>query len=198
MYGRSLFTLWLLSQRVMSSPGSMRVLIKLFHEMCQPIECELPVVPFEGPKKPPMPFQATIQVETSQEMTAAASQGLAQARDIDFDFMYQVIHVPDTPEFHGFNTRMCREAGMSPSPKSAVRYLPLINMTPAKQETVNTAVSQGFNITRDAHQNILVISADQQLYKHIVDIMFHSPAMLTDVIAILGHMHFLMDFVGAI
>ena len=166
------------TQANMTGEGTDQAIPRLSkEEMCQPIECELPVVPFEGPKKPPMPLQATIQVETSQEMTAAASQGLVRARDLDFDFMYQVIHVPDTPEFHGFNTRMCREAGMSPSPKSAVRYLPLINMTPAKQETVNTAVSQGFNITRDAHQNILVITADQQLYNHIVDIMFHTPAM---------------------
>ena len=42
----------------------------------------------------------------------------------------------------------------------------------------------------------MVITCDQQLYKVVVDLTFHTPALLSEVVAVLGGMHFRMDFVG--
>ena len=102
------------------------------------------------------------------------------------------------PEYNGYNTRICRERGMNPAPKSSVRYHPLINGRPAHHDTVNTALRQAMNITRDANQDYVVITADLQIYKIIVDIIFYQPKLLTSIVSILGHMHFLMDFVEAV
>lgn len=44
----------------------------------------------------------------------------------------------------------------------------------------------------------MVLTCDQQLYKIVVDINFYTPALLNQVVAVLGGMHFLMDFVGCV
>ena len=53
-------------------------------------------------------------------------------------------------------------------------------------------------MTRDANQDILIITADAAIYKVIVDISFHQPDLLGSMVAVLGGMHLLMDFVACI
>ena len=150
-------------------------------------------------KKPPMRIGATLKLEPSEKFQTAATVSLGRSREIDYQFMHSILYVADTPEQNGYNTRLCREAGMTPATKSAVRYLPLINMTPKSDpDCINTAVAHGVKITNDSNQNIMVITCDQQLYKVVVDLTFHTPALLSEVVAVLGGMHFLMDFVGCI
>ena len=45
------------------------------------------------------------------------------------------------------------QAGMTLSPKSAVRYLHLINRTPCDTDCINTAMIYGFKITKGANQD---------------------------------------------
>ena len=45
---------------------------------------------------------------------------------------------------------------------------------------------------------ISLITCDQQLYKFVVDLTFHTPALLSEVVAVLDGMHFCMDFVGCV
>ena len=131
-------------------------------------------------------------------MAKASATALARARKLDFEFLYQIAYDPNTPEYNGFNTRVDCGSGCSPIPKSAVRYLPLINMRPADPRAVSTALAQGIKILKDANQDYLVITADQLVFKVIVDFLFDNPAMLQQVVPVLWHMHFLMDFVGAV
>ena len=166
--------------------------------MSEPFQCDIPVVQYTGPKKPPMPETASVRFEPSEKFQHAAVVSLKRSRDNDFQFIRSILYVVDTPEHSGYNTRLCRQAGMSPMTASAVRYLPLINMTPSDPDCINTAMAHGFKITKDSNQNIMVMTCDQQLYKIVVDITFHTPALLTQVVAVLGGMHFLMDFVGCI
>ena len=77
---------------------------------------------------------------------------------------------------------------MTPATKSAVRYLPLINRTPSDPDCINTAVAHGVKITM----------TQTQLYRVVVDLTFHTPALLSEVVAVLGGMHFRMDFVGCV
>ena len=42
----------------------------------------------------------------------------------EFTLLNEVQLKPNTPEYNGYNTQLCRDAGMSPAPKSAVVYSP--------------------------------------------------------------------------
>ena len=53
-------------------------------------------------------------------------------------------------------------------------------------------------LTRDANQYILVITADAAIYKIIVDISFHQPDLLGSMVAVFGGFHLLVDFVSCI
>lgn len=167
-------------------------------EMKRPIPWDTPVTEYNGPKKPAMPLVATNHFEMSAEMLQAMQISLSRARDLDLNFIKDILFKADTPEYNGYNTRHCRETGMSPAPKSAVVYLPLINMKPGDPTTVLTSINRGFEVTRLANQDILVLTCDQAIYKIVVDISFHQPELLTSVVAILGGMHFIMDFVGCV
>lgn len=53
-------------------------------------------------------------------------------------------------------------------------------------------------MSRASKQDTLVLTCDQQLYRIAVDISFHHPDLLTNMIVILGVMHFLMNFIASI
>ena len=167
-------------------------------QMKQPIACETPITQYRGPKKPDMPAGATYKGNMIEEHTTLQEVSLARARDIDFQFLKDVLSKADTPEYNGYNTCVTRETGMNPSPKSVYSYLPLLHMTPADPTTVLTCITRGFEVTRDANQDVLVITADAAIYKVIVDISFHQPDLLGSMVAVLGGMHLLMDFVACI
>lgn len=145
-----------------------------------------------------MPAAATNRFEMPQGFMEAYDISLDRARHLDFTFLKAILQEAKVPELNGFNTRLCREAGMSPAPKSAAVYLPLINRKAADHTTVLTSITRAFEVTRSSNQDILVLTCDQQIYKIVVDISFEKPELLTNMVVILGGMHFLMDFVGCI
>ena len=61
-----------------------------------------------------------------------------------------------------------------------------------------TAITEGLRIVQEENQDFLVLTADQQIYKVIVDILFATPDLITKVIRVLGLMHFVMDSVSCI
>jgi len=128
----------------------------------------------------------------------AANVSVTRARDLDFMFLNDILFKDKTPDYNGYNTRFCREAGMSTAPKSAVVYLPLIDMKPSDPTTVLTAITKGFEVTRNSNQDILVLTCDQAIYKIVVDIVFHQPVLMTTIVPILGGTHFIMNFVSSI
>ena len=167
-------------------------------EMSQPIQYEVEVQAYQGPKKPPMPMQAATQLVPTLAVLAKSVLSQKRSSENDFGFLQDVVTSPDCPEFNGYNTRLCREAGMLPRPCTRITYLPLIDMTPSDPSTMLTAIYQGGKLTSDTGQNVLIITCDQHLYKVVVDILFDRPMLLPDVIPILGGMHLLMSFIGSI
>ena len=129
-----------------------------------------------------------------------AHQFLSQqrARELDFTFLKDVIVSNNCPEFNGYNTRLCREQGRSPEPKTKAVYLPLIDMPPAHPDTIMTAMSKAQQLTEKIGQNFTVFTADQQLYRVAVDVQWAYPDRFPNLILRLGGMHMLMSFVGAI
>ena len=71
-------------------------------------------------------------------------------------------------------------------------------MKPADSDTVYTAITEGLHIDQEANQDFLIMTADQQVYKVIVDILFDTLDLISKAIPILGLMHFEMDFVSCI
>ena len=53
-------------------------------------------------------------------------------------------------------------------------------------------------ITQDSNQDYVVMTTDFQIYKIIVNILFYQPDLLTYIVALLGRMHMLMDFIAAL
>ncbi|MEG7522541.1 MAG: hypothetical protein M3H12_05505, partial [Chromatiales bacterium] len=129
-------------------------------QMKEPIDLDQTVVRYRGPKKPDMPVQFSLNLKPSDELEQAVGISLNRARELDFNFLSSVLQEANTPEYNGFNTRICRETGMMPASKSAVRYMPLLYMKPADPDTVNTAIVNGLRIVQELNQEYLVITAD--------------------------------------
>ena len=75
--------------------------------------------------------------------------------------------------------------------------LKLIDRPPAHPDTITTAIEKGLSLVKATGEDMLVFTADQQLYKITIDILFHQPAYFKSVIPVIGGMHMLMNFIHA-
>ena len=72
-------------------------------------------------------------------------------------------------------TRLCREQGRYPKPKTKAVYLPLIDMPPAHPNTIMTAMSKAQQLTEKIGQTFTVFTADQQLYRVAIEVQWAHP-----------------------
>ena len=164
----------------------------------KPVKYDTMEVKYDGPKKPPMP--PNIALNRVPSLWFLAKQNITQHRAFESDlaFFQDVITDSKCPEYNGYNTKSCREAGMTPLPKTDVSFLPLIDHTPADPDTIKTATEKGLSLIKKSNGDVLFITCDQQLYKVTIDILFHEPAYFNCVVPILGGMHMLMNFIHAV
>ena len=90
------------------------------------------------------------------------------------------------------------EAGISLQPKSRTMYLPLINKTSSSPVTMLTVIKTGLEIVTGAGQTVLVFTVDQQLYKVVIDLLFHNPTLFNVVLPLCVGMHWLMNVIHAV
>ena len=102
------------------------------------------------------------------------------------------------PEYAGFNTRMSREENHSLKPGIRVAYSPLIHMVPSDPSTIMTAMIASRRITKHTGQSMTVFTADQQLYREAVNVVWVCPELSDDFVLRLGGMHTTMSFVGSV
>lgn len=69
-------------------------------------------------------------------------------------------------------------------------------MTPPDHSIILTAMFKAEKIAKSAGQGITVFTADQQLYRVVLDIVWSDPVCWTDFIPCIGGMHWLMSFIG--
>ena len=152
----------------------------------KPIEYDVQQQTYTGPKKPLMPPEQA--VRHIPPLSLLTSQVITKQRALENDFAFlRDIHTElKCPEYNGYNTRMCRQAGMLPQPHTDVAFLPLVDRPPAHPDTIKTAIERGLSLARAAGENVLIITADQQLYKVTIDILFHEPFYFKSVIPVLG------------
>ena len=121
-----------------------------------------------------------------------------RSKEEDFEFIQAAIFSDSTPDFNGFNTERMRRTNQGIQPKSEVRYRPLINKTPSDPSTMLTAMTDVEKKTKEAGQQQTVFTADQQLYRVALDIIWSNPERWKNFIPRLGGMHWLMSFVGSV
>ena len=62
-------------------------------------------------------------------LSSLATQVITAQRAVEDDFVFfqDINTVASCPEYNGYNTNQCREAGLQPQPKTKVSFLPLID-----------------------------------------------------------------------
>jgi hypothetical protein len=83
-------------------------------------------------------------------------------------------------------------------PASKAVYTPLIDMTPSDPTTMMTAMLEAKRLTEENGQIYTVFTADQQLYRVMVNVVWVYPEIFSNFVPRLGGMHMLMSFVGCI
>ena len=100
---------------------------------------------------------------------------------MDFSFLKQITSDQNTPEFGGFNTKLCREQGRSIQPATRAIYTPLIDMDPADPDTMFTAM-EGKRLTAECGQTVTIFTNDQQLYRVAVNVKWVYPERFTQAV----------------
>ena len=99
----------------------------------------------------------------------------------DFEFVKMSTY-NDGPDYHGYNTKAARETGQSKKPGTKLVYAPIIDRPPADPSTMLTAMCEAKRLTKEAGQNVTIFTADQQLYKVMVDITWDQKEKFNDFI----------------
>ena len=76
--------------------------------------------------------------------------------------------------------------------------MPLIDMTPSDPVAIMTALHQAQQITSDRGQDYVVLTADLQLYRVAVNILWAYPEQFDNVVLLLGGMHTQVSFIKSI
>ena len=77
-------------------------------------------------------------------------------------------------------------------------YMPLIGMTPSDPDTIMTALRQAQQITSYRGQDYVMFTADLQLYRVAVNILWFYPEQFDNLVLRLGGIHTEMSFIGSI
>ena len=93
------------------------------------------------------------------------------------------------PDYNGFNTQRTRDSGHSLKPKSSVVFTPLLDRTPSDLSTMLTKMAEAARITHKVGQSVTVFTADQQLYRMALDILWTYEIQFTNFVPKIGGMH---------
>ena len=93
------------------------------HDMHVPIEYELIIQRFNGPKKPELPMMATFKPVLPLEVLAHKSIATRRADETDFVFLQDVPKKHGCPEFNGYNTSDATKATL-PNQKPVLHIRP--------------------------------------------------------------------------
>eukprot|EP00794_Sanderia_malayensis_P004436 gene4436-5029_t len=167
-------------------------------ELSQPLDLEVHIQRFEGPKRVMMPEKCANKQMLSLKVLCSRIISERRARELDFEFLNKIKNNESCPEYNEFNTKIAREQGQSLKPKNKAIYLPLIDMTPSDPDTMLTALHEALKLTKARGQEKLVFKSDRQLYRVAVEVAWVYQNRFSDVVIRLGGMHMLMSFVGAV
>ena len=123
--------------------------------------------------------------------TVIAKQG---AMHNDFEFFKDVITSENISEYNGYNTKLCRLAGLSMAPRNKSVYMLLIDMPHADPITMMTAFVEAKRFTLEACQEFTIFTCGQKLHRVSLQVIWPYPEQFSNVVLRLGDMHMLMSF----
>ena len=151
-------------------------------DMTKPTDYNINVECYNGPVKPKMPIHAANKTVMSLKILAETAKVSTRAREMDFLFLKEMSNSDNRPEFNGYNTQICRDQGQLPKFKTKAMYMPLINMTPSDPDSIMTALYQAQQITSQHGQENVLFTADLQLYRVAVNILWAYPEQFDNVV----------------
>ena len=151
---------------------------------------------YVGQQKPPLP-EIPVPLLTDAFNTHQVISN-ARATELDFQFMKDMNASTDCPEYHGYNTKVCREQGHILNRKTSIVHLPLIDSATVDPATIMSAMLTARAVTETTGQEYVVFTADQQLYRVAVHVMWENQVLFGNIYLRLGGMHLLMSYVGCI
>ena len=147
-------------------------------ELSEPVEYDLQVHRFNGPKIPQLPQQAAMKSVLPLKVLAQKVLSRQRADQTDAAFIEDVLTKDRCPEFNGYNTANCRQQGVSAQPKTRAVYLPLIDMIPSHPDTMMTALAQAQQLTSKMGQEFVIFTCDLQLYRVALHVIWTYPDKL--------------------
>ena len=115
---------------------------------------------------------------------------------MDFSFLKDIISISSTPDYSGYNTKLRQRQGCETKLKTNILYSPLINEKLFNPSTTLTAIHAVEKVTKEAGQEITILTYDQQLYRVVVNIVWTE--RWSQVFPSLGAMHMLLSFIGCV
>ena len=153
---------------------------------------------YKGSKKPCKPDETAKYTVSSLRFLAHQAVAVNASKDKDIEFLKRIC-VRNVAEFAGFNTRLLRESGVSVKPKNRTVYRSLLDKNPADPSRVMTTMLDAKRLVNETDQQHVVITADQQIYRVLVDITWaYDSEQFQDFVLRLGGMHLLTSFVGSV
>ena len=116
-------------------------------------------------------------------LTVAAE---TRAKELDFQIMKDMNALTDCPEYHGYNTKVCREQGHILKRKTSIVYLPLIYQAPADPATIMSDMLKARDVTETTGQEYVLFTADQQLCRVAVHVMWENQVIFGNIYLRLG------------
>ena len=110
---------------------------QLMQDRSNPVKYDVQQETCNGHRKPLVPPEQAIHHLPPLSLLAPQATTKQRALENEFAFL-QYIHMESKgPGFNGYNTRLCRQAGMLPQPHTEVALLPLVDRPPTHTQTVH-------------------------------------------------------------
>ena len=90
----------------------------------------------------------------------------------DFEFIKSSLTNDKVPDSNGFKTHRNHHSGQSLKPKRKVVFTPLSDCTPSDPSIMLTRMAEATRINHEARQSVTVFTADQQLHRVALDILW--------------------------
>ena len=153
---------------------------------------------YKGVKDPPMPQEFALCGVLPLKLLCQQVLSVKSSFIKDFEFIKSILTADNVADYHGFNTKLTRESGECLKEKTNIFYTPLIDNKPSDPSTILTAMLEYKNVTEEAGQAITIFTADQQLYRVALDIIWSNPEKWSTFFVRLSGKHMLMSFIGCV
>ena len=148
---------------------------------------------FKGPKKSPVPKSFSPIHAYPLKVLCKQVVLSCRTKEEDFEFIKSSLTNDKVPDYNGFNTQRTRL-----KPKIKVVFTPLLDRAPSDPSTMLTTMAEAARISHEAGQSVTVFTADQQLYRVALDILWAYETRFTNFVPRIGGMHWFISFVGCI